>query len=174
VSEQDCSCECVRARLFVWVCQSKTVRVSVSEQDCSCECVRARLFVWVCQSKNVRVSVSEQERSCECVRARLFVWVCQSKTVRVSVSEQERGSNSGSTKAWQTNSPWYIISCFRPGPTHIPLSKTIGAVPVNNPPLCKPIRLSSHYDLIRFCKHSKISLHLSNFWMPYDIEKLSI
>jgi hypothetical protein len=27
---------------------------------------------------------------------------------------------------------------------------------------------------IRFCTHSKISLRLSNFWMPYDLTNLSI
>jgi hypothetical protein len=30
------------------------------------------------------------------------------------------------------------------------------------------------HGLIRFCTHSKISLRLYNFWMPYDLASLSI
>ena len=51
----------------------------------------------------------------------------------------------------------------------------------NNPLLEKVVQAdllianrSAIHGLIRFCTHSKISLHLSNFWMPYDVEKLSI
>ena len=36
------------------------------------------------------------------------------------------------------------------------------------------LQIEAIHGLIRFCTHSKISLHLSNFWMPYDLEKLSI
>ena len=40
------------------------------------------------------------------------------------------------------------------------------------PSYCK-LQIEAIHGLIRFCTHSKISLHLSNFWMPYDLEKLS-
>ena len=36
------------------------------------------------------------------------------------------------------------------------------------------LQIEAIHGLIRFCTHSKISLHLSNSWMPYDLEKLSI
>jgi len=36
------------------------------------------------------------------------------------------------------------------------------------------LQIEAIHGLIRFCTHYKISLHLSNFWMPYDLEKLSI
>jgi hypothetical protein len=47
----------------------------------------------------------------------------------------------------------------------------------NNPLLEKVVRadlLIANSGLIRFCTNFKISLHLSNFWMPYDLANLSI